>query len=393
MTSSNQAAERIVMVGTHPDTMGGISTVVRGYKAAGLFDRFPVTYVVTHRDGSAAIKARSAIRAWFAVARELLRGNAPLFHIHLSSRASFWRKLVICFEARLARRPYILHVHGSEFMRFYREECGRAGRALVRWAFRRAAVVIALSEQWRDDLLEICPSARVVVLPNAVGLPDLRLRRAPVVFKPPATHKGDLNGHMHPRYAGMEPTTIAFLGRLGERKGVFDLLRAFASAAQDHPHARLVCAGDGEVSRAAALAEELGIADRVTFPGWLNAEGTRELLSRSEIFVLPSRAEGLPMALLEAMSWRLAVLVTAVGGIPQVVRHDLNGIFVTPGDVAELSGALKELLSEPQRRARLAAAARATIEQSFSLDQAVERLTHLYRDFGVPQRMARGKNP
>jgi glycosyltransferase involved in cell wall biosynthesis len=92
------------------------------------------------------------------------------------------------------------------------------------------------------------------------------------------------------------------------------------------------------------------------------------------------------MALLEAMSWRLAVLVTAVGGIPQVVRHDLNGVFVTPGDVDELTAALQELLSEPQRRARLAAAARATIEQNFSIDQAVERLAHLYRDFGVEPR-------
>jgi len=383
---SSVTSERIVMVGTHPDTMGGISTVVRGYKAAGLFDLFPVTYVVTHRDGSAATKARSAIRAWFAVAKELMRGNSPLFHIHLSSRASFWRKLVICFQAWVARRPCILHVHGSEFMRFH-EECGRLRRAVVRWAFRHAAVVVALSEQWRDDLVKICPGARVVVLPNAVGLPDLRLRRAPAVHKPPATHKGDLNGHTHPRYAGTEPTTIVFLGRLGERKGVFDLLRAFASLAREHPQARLVCAGDGEVSRACALAEELGIADRVAFPGWLNAEGTRELLSRSEIFVLPSRAEGLPMALLEAMSWRLAVLVTAVGGIPQVVRHDLNGVFVTPGDIDELSGALKELLSEPQRRARLAGAARATIEQNFSLDQAVERLAHLYRDFGVEPRV------
>src|SRR3546814_14823286 len=74
------------------------------YQAAGLFDRFPLTYVVTHRDGGAATKARQALGAWFAVAQELFLGHAPLFHIHLSSRASFWRKLVVRFERSEVRR-------------------------------------------------------------------------------------------------------------------------------------------------------------------------------------------------------------------------------------------------------------------------------------------------
>lgn len=188
------ASRRVIMVGTHPRTMGGISSVVRGYTEAGLFRRFDAVYVVTHRDGGRWTKLSAAVRGWAVMARELMRGGAPLVHVHISSRASFWRKFVIALETRAARRPYLLHVHGSEFMRFYASECGPIARRLVRWTFDGAAAVIALSDRWREDLRTISPRARIVVLPNAVALPDLPPRRS--------------NG----------PTTVVFLGRLGERK-------------------------------------------------------------------------------------------------------------------------------------------------------------------------------
>src|SRR5262245_19144738 len=95
-----KTCRRIIMIGTRTDTSGGIATVVRGYQPAGLFDRFDIVYVATHRDGSAWRKALAGLSGWLGVARELVRAGAPLLHIHLSSRASFWRQFVVCLEAR-----------------------------------------------------------------------------------------------------------------------------------------------------------------------------------------------------------------------------------------------------------------------------------------------------
>lgn len=353
----------VIMVGTHQTTMGGISTVVRGYERGGLFSAVDCEYITTHRDGNGLVKLRTAIGAVTHLVGALLRGRAPLVHIHISSRASFWRKAVICLIAMGARRPYVLHMHGSEFMQFYREECGPLAQRVVRLIFSRAALVLALSERWREDLLSIAPGADVEVLPNAVELPDLARRPA---------DGGTLD--------------VLFLGRLGKRKGTFDLIDAFARIAASFPTARLICAGDGEVDEAQARARSLGIADRVTCPGWISPSAAGEALRTATIFALPSYAEGLPMALLEAMSWALPVIASPVGGIPQAVRNGENGALVTPGDVNALAAALSSLLSSETQRAELGTAARLTVEQSFSLHAAIGKLLRIYGRFGIPVR-------
>ncbi len=354
----------VLMVGTSPDVRGGISAVVRGYYSGGLFRRFDIRYVPTHRDGTAAQKAVAALRAYAALAGLLFTADAPLVHIHLASRASFWRKAVVCGMARLRRRPYVLHVHGAEFSKFYHEECGAFSKRIVRGVLERAALLLTLSGQWQDLLKRIAPGAMVQTLPNAVHLHDVPVR------------------------AEGAPLRILFAGRIGMRKGAFELLRAFARLAGKFPSATLVCAGDGEADKLMQLASELGVADRLECPGWLSAEQMAAELQRASIFALPSHHEGVPMALLEAMSRSLPVLTTPVGGIPEVVENDRNGILVTPGNVDAIEAALERLLQSFAERERLGAAARATIAARFSLDSTIERLAALYRLFGVPERNA-----
>jgi glycosyltransferase involved in cell wall biosynthesis len=356
----------ILMVGTDPCTKGGISTVVRGYTDAGLFERYDVHYVVTHLDGNLFAKAAIALKGWFRVVVLLAILDAPLVHIHLSSRASFWRKFVVCVAARIARRPYVLHLHGSEFMQFYEAECGPLRQRLVRVVFRGAALTLALSEQWRMNVQKICPEANVEVLPNSVSLPG-----AATLIQ---------------RNVESAELVVLFLGRLGTRKGVFELLEAFARVTPRFPMARLVCAGDGAVEEAIERARSLKISQRVSCPGWLSADQVGEALRTAAVFVLPSHAEGLPMALLEAMSWQLPVIATPIGGIPQVVTGGCNGLLVPPGDVDQLANALARLLQDRALRARLGAAARATIEEGYSASVCVERLAAIYARFGIETR-------
>jgi glycosyltransferase involved in cell wall biosynthesis len=353
----------ILMVGTHVDAMGGISTVVRGYREGGLFERFHCVYVDSHRDGSALLKAVVAVWAWARVLFYCLTMPAPLVHVQLSSRASFWRKSVVCLIARICGRPYLLHVHGSEFMVFYDRECGPVARRYVGWTFERAAQVLALSTEWRDFVLRVCPVASVTVLPNAVALPNLSVRE------------------LHP-----QAKVILSLGRVGQRKGSFDLISAFARLAPRYPEWRLICAGDGAVEEVRSHAERLGVAERVSVPGWLDVQATQRSLAEATLFALPSYAEGLPMALLEAMSWRLAIITSPVGGIPQVIEHEANGLLVTPGDVEALLGSLERLMTDVPERERLAAAARGTIESRFSREHMLDQLACVYESFGIKPR-------
>lgn len=351
----------VLMVGTHPTTMGGIASVVRGYMEGGLFDRWPVRYVATHRDGSRLHKLWTWVSSYFRVLGALLFLPRPLLHIHLSHRASFWRKAGVCALARLFRRPYLLHLHGSEFMAFYEQECGRRARRIVESTFGRAAVVLALSEEWRSNILGICPSAVIEVLPNAVRIPDSAADRCP------RTGLG----------------RILFLGRLGQRKGTFDLVRAFSMLANRFPESHLVCAGDGSVDAVRHQAVETGLDLRVECPGWLSVDQARGELARADVFVLPSYAEGLPMSLLEAMASGLPVIASRVGGIPSLVQNGVNGLLIDAGNPAALAGAIESVLADAALRARLGAGARQTIVERYSLESHLARLGHLYGRFGI----------
>lgn len=363
---SNPRCRSVLMVGTDLTGMGGIRTVVQGYIDAGLFERIDCTYVTTHRFGSHLRKVRAALSGWMGVALCLMRLDAPLVHIHLSSRASFWRKSVVCALARLARRPYLLHVHGSEFADFY-EECGPAARRIVRTVLARATLVLALSEGWRMTLERICPRARIEVLRNAVPLPAPEEAHRPLDRRP----------------------VLLFFGEIARHKGVFELARAFAQTARALPAVQLVYAGTGRaVDETRELIATLGLSDRVEFTGWLEAQRKRAALAGATVFVLPSYVEGMPMALLEAMSFGLPVIATSVGGVPEIVTHDVDGLLVPPGDVDALAAAIARLMSDPRLRERLGRAARETVATRFSLDFAVERLLWIYRRYGIEPREA-----
>jgi glycosyltransferase involved in cell wall biosynthesis len=351
------------MAGTRAN--GGMLTVVQGYEAGGLFDRFDIRFITTHWDGSVSLRAKTAANAYLTLCRLLVTAREPLVHVHMSSRGSFWRKSVICALARLRGRPYVIHMHGSEFRKFYHEECGRFAKWAVRNVFEKSAVVLALSGQWNDELKRIAPRATVQTFPNAVRLYD-------------APKLAPANG----------PVRILFAGRIGARKGTFELLKAFARIAPRFPAATLVCAGDGDAEQLMAVARQLGVAGQVECPGWLSPQQLGDQLSRASIFALPSHAEGVPMAVLEAMARSLPVLTTPVGGIPEVIQDDRNGLMVSPGDVDAIERALVRLLESPELRERLGAAARETIARNYSLDSAIERVAALYRRFGIPDRAA-----
>lgn len=358
----------VIMVGTDLRGMGGVRAVVQGYIDVGLFDRIDCTYVPTHRYGPPWTKVWAALTGWARVAVLLLRRRErPLVHVHLSAHASFWRKSVVCLLARLAGRPYLLHVHSGFFPEFYERQSGPLARRLIRGVFAGAATLIALSEQWRSWLLRISAATPIEVLPNAVSLPDLtRVRRSE-----------------------SDDPTLLFLGDINRSKGVFDLVQACARVSGQFPRLRLVCGGVGSVDELRRLCEELGIGDRVSCPGWLQADRKYAELAAATAFVLPSHAEALPMALLEAMSWGLPVVTTPVGGIPQVIEHEVNGLLVGPGDIDGLAAAIARLLHEPALGGKLGAAARRTIERSYSLESSVERLIQIYRGFGIEPRAPR----
>lgn len=164
---------------------------------------------------------------------------------------------------------------------------------------------------------------------------------------------------------------LIFVGRLAAIKGVAVLLEAFARIRQIHPDAALTLAGDGPERKALeGLAARLGLAETVEFAGYLSQSQVADRLSRADIFVLPSFAEGVPVVLMEAMASRLPVIAPRVAGVPELVEDGVSGFNVSPGDADMLTARIDALLSDPALRTAMGEAGRAKVVAEF--DQTAE---------------------
>ncbi len=349
--------KRVVMIGTDPSTRGGISAVVRTYREIGFFERWPVTYLSTHRDGGYLTKFATAAGALLRFCFLLLRHREGILHVHGASRASFWRKAPFMALANAAGWPVVYHLHGGGFARFVKN-CGPRARAVVSHFLDRADTIVVVSERWEAWMRTATTNRNIVTIPN------------PVRFQPQAS-------------AGRGGALIAYCGRCEEGKGVYELLQATASLVPLLPEVRLELAGEGELDRVERRASELGIRAHVHLPGWIDAARRDALLARASVFVLPSHAEGLPVALLEAMAAGCPVVATRVGGIPDLVTDGVDGLLVPPRDPEALANAIRRVLTDPTLARHLGSNARATVATHFSPERAMERLENVYLGLGA----------
>ncbi|WP_244612435.1 glycosyltransferase family 4 protein [Methylobacterium haplocladii] len=166
---------------------------------------------------------------------------------------------------------------------------------------------------------------------------------------------------------------LIFLGQVGERKGTFDLIEALALLPPDLRW-QAILAGDGETKRASALARQRGLQDKVQVLGWVGPDRIRALLGSSQILALPSYDENLPMSVIEAMAWGLAVVTTPVGAVEDIIVDGERGLLVAPGDIRTLAARLEQVISSGPMRETLGRNARAFYEEHLSIDRYAARL-------------------
>jgi glycosyltransferase involved in cell wall biosynthesis len=303
--------------------------------------------------------------ALMAIARLIRAGRFDVIHTHTSKAGALGR----IAAALLGRRRSVVHQpHGHLFYGYY----GPLGSALVRAAERLLAPLTALhvtlSRRGAEEhlALGVGRPARFRVLRSGIVLGPLR--RAPA------------RREACRRRLGFDPDdfVVGCLGRLEPVKGPVDLLAGFLSAARGRPRLRLFLAGDGPLRESLArAAREAGLSDRVTVAGaWLSPA---EVLPALDLFVLPSRNEGMGRALVEAMACRLPVVACAVGGIPEVLEEGRDGLLVPPADPEALALAIGRAADDAPARLELARRARARAVV-FGAGRMVRDLLSIYRE-------------
>ena len=231
-------------------------------------------------------------------------------------------------------------------------------KPILRRVWRNAAVLTAISP-WQLALAhEFMPEIDIPIVPNGVDAAQ---------FCPAA--RGGQRDRIH----------MVCVGRLIERKGQHHLLRAFASLLQQTDtelHLELVGTGDSE-SMLKSLATELGVSEQVTFAGTVAREKIPELYRRADFFVLPSLAESMSMALLEAMASGLPVAVTPTGAAEELV--DDNGVIIPWGDPEGIARSLRPLLQDTECLLRMGQRSR-EIALRYTWDKVADRYVQMFRD-------------
>jgi len=353
------------------------TTLVRGREAPreGTMDdlarRLDVTPVLLPTLGR-EVRPVEDLRSVVAL-RRIIRCERPsILHTHTAKAGTVGR--VAALVAGRRRPRLVVHTfHGHVLSGYFSPRKQRVFAAIERLLARRTDVLVAVSDEVRDDLL-----ALGIGRPGQVRVIPLGFDLAPFAMSPPeaAAARTRMRERLGVPQDAPLVTTVA---RLVPIKRVDVFLQAAGRVAASHPNTWFCVAGDGELrDELLASAHARALGPRVAWPGFV-AE-MPDLYAASDVVVLCSDNEGTPVSLIEALAAEVPVVATDVGGVPAVVAHEESGLLAPRGDAAAVAAGMARLLDDPELRARLAGAGRRSVMERFDLGRLVADVVALYRD-------------
>lgn len=321
---SRDISQRVVMTGVkykdnHP---GGISAVVKYWSE--YFE--DLQYFPTFQEGSKILKIYTFGSSYCKLYWKLLTDkNIEIVHIHTAAGTDFERSSKILHLAKRFQKKVVLHSHASQFKVFYASASEEKKIRIVE-TLKSVDVLIALSESWKEWFVSLGVDAhKIIILHNITAYPT-------ILEDGKNARKIDVSNR---------PVRFLFMGEIGQRKGVFDIIRGLTNHRDEVKNKIELRIGGNKMEEELRKAiEEGGLLDFVKFEGWVSGEKKIELLNWADVYILPSFNEGLPISILEAMSYKMPIISTPVGGIPEVV-DSTNGILVAPGNDEEIYSAIK----------------------------------------------------
>lgn len=350
---SNSVSKHILTVGEgYQPPLGGISSVLFTYSKHFADFKFVPTYNLQIG------KLSNVFYFLFSIlklsGKLITDREIKVVHIHGAHYGSFYRKYVVFVVAKLFSKKVIYHSHGSDFHIFYDNASGFT-RKLITTFFNHMDLVICLSRQWQQFFESNFKIKEIVVLENIIDPAELASKKKP---------SGKLK--------------LLFLGFIGERKGIYDLIEIIKNNKEHFAgKIELTIGGNGETKKLEQLISEGGLADIVYFKGWISGDQKRQLLQESDVYILPSYNEGLPISILEAMSFSMPIISTSVGGISEILSTDKNGYLIKPGDSAALLNSINAFIKHPELIEQMGQQSRRMVTPYYS-NSVIPKLESLY---------------
>ncbi|MDC0609988.1 glycosyltransferase family 4 protein [Vibrio sp.] len=338
---------KVIVLGT--GQQGGIDSVIKNIEANASKEHSFTRYK-THAGEGKLKDLMLSISGLFIVLFYSVFFKDVCFHLHMSYRGSFWRKYYYLKIAKFFSKKVIIHLHGSEFKKFYESQPSNV-QDKIKYLITTCDYFIVLSNSWRDYIESLFLGTE---LKNIIVIPNFA-----VVSPSPQVEK--------------RPMEILFLGALIERKGIFDLLKAL----KDMPGVILNIGGGGDLEAFWQAVDKNEVRSQVQFHGWVDSEKKAMLMAQSQLLILPSYNEGLPVVILEAMASCLPVISTPVGGIPEVIINEKTGFLVEPGNVEDIKLTVNKALQNYDLT-QITASAKALYDSEYDVSAIIPKIELIY---------------
>lgn len=342
------------MIGSNLRVNGGITRVIKNYIKAGLDKKVDLKFYPTYfGSGNHIIDGVYFVVQYMKlyINYKIFRNKVDIIHVHMSYKGSFYRKKYIINLFFKLGVPIVLHMHGSKFKKFYNNSSVRKKNE-ISYTLNKVSMLLALGEEWKEFYSSIT-SAKVISFNNAV------------FSKKITTFDNKIY--------------ITTMGILSKRKGTYDIIKiAKKLDTKINKQYKFLLVGDGDLKQINKLILKENLDNRILTTGWIqNDKQIEEIYNKTIIYLLPSYNEGMPMSILEAMSYGIPIISTNVGSISSLVKKK-NGYVCKPGDIDEMVNKIIDLLNDKEKYKMMSIENKNTIKNHYCIDDSIEDLISLY---------------
>lgn len=354
---------------------GGVSTRYSALLNSSLSERvelffFETTFKNKSFIGSGSLSIKNILYSTIIILKffgELIRNQPEIVHIASAHKGSFVKNSILILFARMLRKKVIIAPHCS--IKVFLPDGKSLYKKYVLWVLKKCKGMIVLSSEWLE-LKKVLKNTQIIYLPNSINLDSYKnIKRTSLK-------------------SGQKKLIILYLGHIGRQKGIFDLVDSlkFIDATIKNKyevHLYGETQGKYEVDELLKKVNDLNLEDTIMlFPPVFDDEKI-EVYKQADIFILPSHHEGMPISIIEAMAAGLPVIATEVGGIPDLIEPEVNGLLVPVASPMKLSEAIVKLIEKPDLRLKLGMMGRKIALENHEIEKYVSKLVCFYKEISL----------
>ncbi|EPY2308998.1 glycosyltransferase family 4 protein [Clostridium sporogenes] len=343
--------KNICMIGPNINLNGGIATVIKQYMNSDIRNKYNLIAVSSY--GNRRIK--EFIKGIYKYKKFLSEGKVDLVHIHTASRGSFYRKSLF-IDITPKNIPIVLHIHGGGFIEFY-DKSPFFIQTRIKKIMKRAFKIVVLSKNFKMDLINRfnLEKDKICIIYNGININEKHID----------FHNKKLQ--------------ILYMGKLNESKGIYDLLKIIPNIYSKYPKVKFIIAGNGEIDRVKHIVRVTNIEKCTHIVGWIDGKIKDKYLHESSILVMPSHFEAFGISIIEAMKCGLAIVANEVGGIPDIINHDVNGKLVQSGNLKQLEEALGEYIKNEKLTKKIGLM-NSEMVKKFDITNSIRQIQEIYEE-------------